>query len=143
MAIFQIWGDFPVKKLRLKISSSSCLALDPRDLMNVGGITPGPGAPLAGIWGMASLSSSFCKAARQLSPAVNGFSVDFRCRMRFLLSLLKRKRLTAAYSIMKALALPWLVVKVLPLCSRVSRQRLYSSLRVGQEILLFLLAGFF
>ncbi len=38
--------------------------------------------------------------------------------MRFLSFLLKRKRLIAAYSFMNALALPWLVVKVRPLCSR-------------------------
>ncbi len=84
MAISQIWGDFPVEKLRLKMFSSSCLALDPSDLMNVGVISSGPGAPLAGILKMASSSSSCCKAAHQLSPAVGGFSVDFRCRMRFL-----------------------------------------------------------
>ncbi len=36
-AIFQIWGDFPVEKLRLKMPSSSCLALGPRALRNVGG----------------------------------------------------------------------------------------------------------
>ncbi len=47
MAIFQIWGDFPVEKLRLKISCSSCLTLGPRTLRNVGGISSGPGAPLA------------------------------------------------------------------------------------------------
>ncbi len=49
MAIFQIWGDFPVEKLRLKMSSSSYLALGPRDLRNVGGISSGPGVPLARI----------------------------------------------------------------------------------------------
>ncbi len=35
MAIFQIWGAFPVEKLRLKMPSSSCLALGPRALKNV------------------------------------------------------------------------------------------------------------
>ncbi len=118
MAIFQIWGDFPVEKLRLKMPSSSCLALGPRALRNVGGISSGPGAPLARIWRMASSSSSNLKAAQQLSPAVGDFNVDFSCRMRLLSSLLKRRRLTAAYSFMKALALPRLVVKVRPLCSR-------------------------
>ncbi len=49
LAIFQVWGDFPVEKLRLKSSSSSCLALGPRALRNVGGISSGPGAPLARI----------------------------------------------------------------------------------------------
>ncbi len=39
MAIFQIWGDFPVEKLGLKMPSSSCLALGPRALRNVGGIS--------------------------------------------------------------------------------------------------------
>ncbi len=43
---------------------------------------------------------------------------DFSCRMRFLSSLLKRRRLTAAFSFMKALALLRLVVKVRPFCSR-------------------------
>ncbi len=37
MAIFQIGGDLPVEKLRLKMLSSSCLALGPRALRNVGG----------------------------------------------------------------------------------------------------------
>ncbi len=67
---------------------------------------------------MASSSSFILKAAEQLSPAVGVFSVDFSSRMRFLSSLLKRRQLTAAYSFMKALALPRLVVKVQPLCSR-------------------------
>ncbi len=66
---------------------------------------------------MASSSPSILKAAQQLSPAVGDFSVYFGCRMRFLSFLLKRMRLTAAYSLMKALALTWLVVKVRPLCS--------------------------
>ncbi len=51
-------------------------------------------------------------------PAVSDFSVNFSCRMRFHSSLLKRRWLTAAYSFMKALALPWLVGTVRPLCSR-------------------------
>ncbi len=72
----------------------------------------GPGAPLSRIWKMASSSSSFRKVAQQLSSVVGDFSVDFSCRMRFLSSLLKRRLLTAEYSFMKALALPWLVVKV-------------------------------
>ncbi len=38
--------------------------------------------------------------------------------MQFLSSLLRRRRLTAAYSFMKALALPRFVVKVRRLCSR-------------------------
>ncbi len=118
MAIFQIWGDFSVEKLRLKISSSSCLPLRPRVLRNAGGISSGAGAPLALIWRMASSSFSFRKAAQHLSPVVGDFSVDFSCRMRFFSSLLKRRRLIAAYSFMKALALLWLVVKVRPLCSR-------------------------
>ncbi len=122
MAIFQIWGDFPVEKLRLKMSSSSCLALGPRALRNVGGISSGPVAPSALIWRMASSSSSFLKATQQLSPANGSFSVDFSYPMQFLSSLLKRKRLPAAYSFMKALALPRLVVKVRPLCSRGSTQ---------------------
>ncbi len=65
-------------------------------------------------------SSSYCnlKAAQQLSPAVGNFNVDFNCRMRFLSSLLKRRRWTAAYSLMKALTLPRLVVKVRPLRRR-------------------------
>ncbi len=49
MAIFQIWGDFPVEKLRLKMPSRSCLALGPRAWRNVGWISSGPGAPLARI----------------------------------------------------------------------------------------------
>ncbi len=112
MAIFQIWGDLPVEKLRLKMSRSSCLALGPRILRNVGGILSGPMALLARIWRMASSSSSFRKGAQQLPPAVGDFSVDFSSRMRFLSSLLNHRRLTAAYSFKKALALPWLVVKV-------------------------------
>ncbi len=54
------------------------------------------------------VNSSFRKAAQQVSPAVG----DFSCRMRFHSVLLNRMRLAAAYSFMKALALPWLVVKV-------------------------------
>ncbi len=46
MAIFQIWGDFPVEKLKLKMPSNSCLAHGPRALRNVGGISSAPGAPL-------------------------------------------------------------------------------------------------
>ncbi len=114
MVIFQIWGDFPVEKLRLEMSSSSCLALGPRGLRNVGGITFGPVAFLARIWRMASSSSSFRKEAQQLPPAVGNFSVDLSRRMRFLSSLLNHGRLTAAYFFMKALTLPWLVVKVQP-----------------------------
>ncbi len=86
MAIFQIWGDFPVEKLRLKMSCSSCLALGPKAFRNVGGMLSGPGAPLARIWRMTSSGSSFRKAAQQLSPAVGDFSVDFSYRMRFLFS---------------------------------------------------------
>ncbi len=67
---------------------------------------------------MASSSPSNLKAALQLSPVVGDFSVDFSRRMRVLSSLLKRRRLTATYSFMKALALPRLVVKIRPLCSR-------------------------
>ncbi len=37
MAIFLIWGNFPVEKLKVKMSSSSCLAHGPRALRNVGG----------------------------------------------------------------------------------------------------------
>ncbi len=43
--------------------------------------------------------------------------MDFSCRMRHFSSLLKRRRLTAAYSFMKALALTRMVVKARPLCS--------------------------
>ncbi len=89
-SIFQIWGDYPVEKLRLRMSSSSCLALGPRALRNVGGISSGPGTPLARIWRMASSSSSFLKAAQHISPAVGDFSVDFDCRMLFLSYLLKQ-----------------------------------------------------
>ncbi len=35
--IFLIWDDFPVEKLRLKMSSSSGLVLGPRALSNVRG----------------------------------------------------------------------------------------------------------
>ncbi len=118
MTIFQIWGDCPVEKLRLKMSSCSCLSLGPRTLRSVEGKSSGPGPPLARIWRMVSSSSSFRKAAQQFSPAVGDFCVDFSYRMRFLSSLLKRRRLTAAYSFIKALALPWLLAKVRPLCSR-------------------------
>ncbi len=100
------------------MSSSSCLALGPRALRNVGWISPGPGAPLVRIWRVASSIPFFRKVEQQLSPAVGDFSVDVSCRVRFLSSLLKRRRLTAAYSFMKALALPWLVVKARHLCSR-------------------------
>ncbi len=77
----------------------------------------GHGAPLALICRMASTSFFFRKAAQQVSPAVGDFSVDFSCRVRLLSSLFNRKRLTAVYFFMKALALPWLVVKCQPLCS--------------------------
>ncbi len=100
------------------MSRSSFLALGPRALRNVGGISPGPGAPLARIWRMASSMSSFRKVEQHLSPAVGDFSVDFSCRIRLLSPLLKRRRLTAAYSFMKALALSWLGVKARHLCSR-------------------------
>ncbi len=63
MAIFQIWDDFPVEKLKLKISNSSCLA---GALRNVKGKSSGPLASLLHIWRMASSSSSFLKAAQQL-----------------------------------------------------------------------------
>ncbi len=36
MAIFQIWCGFPVEKLRLNMSCSSCLAFGPRALRNGG-----------------------------------------------------------------------------------------------------------
>ncbi len=49
MAVFQIWGEFPVEKLRLKMSSSSCLALGPKVLRNVVRISSGPEAPFASI----------------------------------------------------------------------------------------------
>ncbi len=39
MATFQIWGDFPVEELRLKVSSSSHLCLT---LRNFAGISSGP-----------------------------------------------------------------------------------------------------
>ncbi len=91
MAISQIWGDSLVEKLRLKMS----LAIGPRALSS------GPGAPLARIWRMASPSSSYRKAAQQLSHAGGNFNVDFSCCMRFLSNLLNRRRLTAAYSFMK------------------------------------------
>ncbi len=81
MVIFQIWVDFPVEKLGLKMSSSSCLALDPRAMRNVRGISSGPAAPLARIWRLASSSVSILKAAQQLSPAVGDFSVEFSCLM--------------------------------------------------------------
>ncbi len=131
MAIFQIWGDFPVEKLRLKMSSSSCLALGPRHLRNVGGFH------LARI----SSSSSILKAAQQLSPAVGDFSVDFSCRMRFLSSLLKRRRLTAAFSFMKALALLRLVVKVRPFCSRGSATVVEEGVPDSDLIVLHVRAG--
>ncbi len=35
MVIFQIWGDFLVEKMTLKMASSSCLALVSRDLRNL------------------------------------------------------------------------------------------------------------
>ncbi len=146
IAVFQIWGNFPEEKLRLKMSSSSCLAL-------------GPWAPLVRIWRIASLSSSFRKTTQQLSPAVDDISVDFSCRMRFVSFLLNRERLTAAYSFINALALPYSVVKVRTLCSRGSANlgeegvpdsdlivlyvRAGSRLQVGQEFLTFPLAGFF
>ncbi len=83
MAIYQIWGDFPVEKLGLKNSSSSCLVIAPRAFRNVGGgISPGVVAPLARIRRLASSSFSFRKAAQQLSPAAGDFSVDFSCLMR-------------------------------------------------------------
>ncbi len=61
---------------------------------------------------MALPSSSFRKAVQQLFPAVG----DFSYRMWLLLSMLKRRRLTATYSFTWALALPLLVAR--PLCSR-------------------------
>ncbi len=67
---------------------------------------------------MASSRSSILKSGQQLSSTVEDFSVDFSCRMRFLSSFLKRRRLIAAHFFTKALALPWLVVEVRPLCSR-------------------------
>ncbi len=59
-------------------SRSSCLALGPRVLRNVGGISSGPW----GAFGAHLEDSSFRKAIQQLSPAVDNFSVDFSCRMR-------------------------------------------------------------
>ncbi len=56
----------------------------------------------------------FPQGSTRLSPAVGDFSVDFNCRMRSPSSLSKQNRLTAAYSFMKALAFPWLVVTVRP-----------------------------
>ncbi len=80
MATCQIWGDFPIQKLRSKISSSSYLALGSRALRDVAEILFGPGAPLVRIWRMASSSSSCLKAAQQLSPAVGDCSLDFSCK---------------------------------------------------------------
>ncbi len=54
----------------------------------------------------------------QGGPGRSSLAWYFSCRMRFLSSLLKSRRLTVAYSFMKALALPRLMVKVRPLCSR-------------------------
>ncbi len=90
---------------------------------------------------MASSSSSNLKAAQQLSPAVGDFGVDLSCRMRFLSSLLKRRRLTATYSFMKALALPRLVVQVRPLCSRGSANVVEEGVPVNDLIVLNVRAG--
>ncbi len=86
---------------------------------------------------MASSSSSILKAAQQLSPAVG----DFSCRMRFLSSLLKRRRLTAAYSFMKALVLARLVVTVRPLCSRGSANVVEEGVTDSDSIVLHVRAG--
>ncbi len=56
--------------------------------------------------------------------------------MRLLSSLLKRRRLTAAYSFMKALTLPRLVVKVRPLCSRGSANVVEEGVPVSDLIVL-------
>ncbi len=90
---------------------------------------------------MALSSSSNLKAAQQLSPAVGDFNVDFSCRMRLLSSLLKRRPLTAAYSFMKALALPRLVVKVRPLCSRGSANVVEGGVPDSDLIVLHVRAG--
>ncbi len=115
--LFEVWtiGLDSVFEMRLKMFCSSCLALGPRALRDVlrgRGVSSGLVTPLVRIWRTASSSSSFHKAAQQLSPAVGDFSVDFSCRT--LSSLLKLRRLTAAYYFIQALALPWLV------CSRIS-----------------------
>ncbi len=105
MAIFHIWGDFPVEKPRLKTSSSSCLAFGPKALRNVGGY----------------LLALGCHRVRPFARQHSNFllqSLDFSGRMRFLSSLLKRRWLTAAYTFMKALALLWLVVKIRTFCGR-------------------------
>ncbi len=69
------------------------------------------------------------------------FSVDFSCRMRLLSSLLKRRRLTASYSFMKALALPRMVVKVRPLCCRGSANVVEEGVQDSNLIVLHVRAG--
>ncbi len=39
MSTFQIWGDYPVENLKLKMPGSSCIALGPRALRDVAGIS--------------------------------------------------------------------------------------------------------
>ncbi len=61
--------------------------------------------------------------------------------MRFHSFLLNRMRLAAAYSFMKALALPWLVVKVWPLCSRGSANIVKEGVPDSDLIVLHLWVG--
>ncbi len=58
---------------------------------------------------------------------------DFSCRMWFLSCFLKRRLLTAAYSFMKALALPRLVVRVRPLCRRGSTNVVEEGVPVSER----------
>ncbi len=138
MAIFQICGEFPMEKLRLKMPSSSCLALGPRALRKVGGDIIWPrdafGAHLQD--GLVELLLS-----QSSTPTVSDFSMDFRCQMRFLSSLLKRGRLTAAYTFLKVLALPRLVVKVRSLCSRGSANVVEEGVPDSHLIVLHVRAG--
>ncbi len=134
MAIFQIWVDFPVEKLRLKMSSSSCLALGPRALRNIGDI----------IWPWGAFGAHLEDGLIELLLS-QGSAAAFSCsrgfQRGFQLSDAVPFLLTAAFSFMKALALPRLVVKVRPLCSRGSANVVEEGVPDSDLIVLHVRAG--
>ncbi len=96
MALFQIWGEVPVAKLQLKISSSSLFARGPSALRKVGGMSSGPGAPFDLSYRTARSSSYDWNGRQHASSTVGDLRTSFNRRMRLLSVLLKFSRLTAA-----------------------------------------------
>ncbi len=67
-ALFQIWGEVPVAKLQLEISSSLLFARGPSALRKVGDISSGPAAPFDLICRIVRSSSDDCTGWQHAFP---------------------------------------------------------------------------